>query len=879
MKNGEKLKIYYHCSTHWDREWYLPFQNFRYELEKVVDETVDILNSEPDFQIFSMDGQTIVLEDYAEVAKKGTLELEKLIKDGRVKVGPWYVMPDEFLVSGESLIRNLIFGKKVAERWGTDTWKYGYVNDVFGHIAQMPQIFNGFGIKGAYLGRGLGDKDFTHFLWKSPDGSKCYSYLGYYGGFLRNYVVKYLGQEEFEEQLKAFIDDEISKTDLPIVLITHTDDHARPDKNVPAIKSKIQELYPDAQICHVSLEEMVDEVSKYEGRLPVVVGELNEPIHEKNRRFTGKLNLIQNCLSSYYPLKKSNDICQNILEKKIEPMLVMADLFGKPLNRKYVELAYKYLLKNQPHDSICGCSVDQVHQDMLYRYDQIYQITDSLSEDFLNPSIESYQETDNCYILRVYNYQSKTKNKIYKAVLDFNKDFAKKSDVLFANEPIRLFKIFDCFGNEVPYSIIKTEHNQKKWYYRQSNISTDRYTIAFETEVPPMGYAEFKVVESSKVSAYPTKIIYGDNWAENEKIRFEISENGNISLFDKRTKKCYYGLNRFIDDAEIGDGWRHMSPINNIEYNNSVSKSTIKKLFADSTHISFEINTVFDLPIDFDEIHFVRNENTAPVLIRTTVTLWNHSDNIEISTEIDNCVKDHRLRLKLPTGIYADKYFEGQAFYNIERRTGVSEGSESYFEPETLEKNMNGIVGVRNSDGTGLAFVASKGLHEAGVDKNGDMYITLLRSFKKVRKQPEAIKSQIQQKLEYRYSIVPLLSGTTYNDLLDIQNDLSECYDTMFKRVPETVLPENPKSFLQMDSKHIAMSIFKISEDEDGYILRLFNTENSNQKADITFGFDVKTVFEVLLDESIVREVKTVHNKSSIEVAPYEIKTLKIVRA
>mgnify|MGYP004537889997 FL=1 len=233
------LTVYYHCSTHWDREWYLPFQGFRYLLVKMMDDLIEKLERDDNFELFCMDGQTIVLEDYAEVAGERTEKLKKLIEAERIKVGPWYVMPDEFLVSGESIIRNLMLGDRLSKKWGGKPWKYGYVNDIFGHIAQLPQIFSGFDIHGAYLGRGLGnDKKMSHFLWMSPDGTKCYAFLGYYGCFARDYVVKYYGTDQYNKRLKTFIDNEISKSDVPIVLVTHTSDHFLANADVPKIKKE-----------------------------------------------------------------------------------------------------------------------------------------------------------------------------------------------------------------------------------------------------------------------------------------------------------------------------------------------------------------------------------------------------------------------------------------------------------------------------------------------------------------------------------------------------------------------------------------------------------------------------------------------------------------
>lgn len=153
-----------------DREWYKPFQGFRYDLAKVTDRVIDALESGK-IKTFTFDGQTVVLEDYLEIRPQKREALKKLIKSGRLKVGPWYVMPDELLVSGESIIRNSLTGKRVAEQFDSKIWKYGYINDIFGHIAQLPQILNGFGINAAYMGRGVGaaDQNFKNFIWRAPD--------------------------------------------------------------------------------------------------------------------------------------------------------------------------------------------------------------------------------------------------------------------------------------------------------------------------------------------------------------------------------------------------------------------------------------------------------------------------------------------------------------------------------------------------------------------------------------------------------------------------------------------------------------------------------------------------------------------------------------
>ncbi len=140
--------------THWDREWYATFQQFRIRLVHLIDDLVDLLERDPAYRHFNLDAQTVVLQDYLEIRPEKREILQKLIRERRLGVGPWYVLPDEFLVSGESLVRNLLLGHRLASDFG-HVQKVGYIPDTFGHISQLPQILQGFGIPFAMHFRGL----------------------------------------------------------------------------------------------------------------------------------------------------------------------------------------------------------------------------------------------------------------------------------------------------------------------------------------------------------------------------------------------------------------------------------------------------------------------------------------------------------------------------------------------------------------------------------------------------------------------------------------------------------------------------------------------------------------------------------------------------
>ncbi|MCZ6674009.1 MAG: alpha-mannosidase, partial [Verrucomicrobia bacterium] len=167
--------IYHFVShSHWDREWYKTFETFRLDLVDMINSLLDIFANNPDYKHFTLDGQTIILEDYAEIMPERTNELKRLIREGKISIGPWYILPDEFLVSGESTIRNLHFGRKAGEPYGT-VMQIGYIPDSFGHLAMMPAILRGFDIDTAIVYRGFGGEpgqEKSEYRWRSPDGSE-----------------------------------------------------------------------------------------------------------------------------------------------------------------------------------------------------------------------------------------------------------------------------------------------------------------------------------------------------------------------------------------------------------------------------------------------------------------------------------------------------------------------------------------------------------------------------------------------------------------------------------------------------------------------------------------------------------------------------------
>ncbi|HEV8420456.1 MAG TPA: hypothetical protein VGR13_03780, partial [Actinomycetota bacterium] len=126
--------------THWDREWYEPFEGFLARLIEMMDHLIELASADPPLAHFHLDGQSAMIDDYLAVRPERSGDVERLAREGRISVGPWFTQMDEFLTSGESMIRNLEWGTARARELGTEPVPAGYLPDQFGHIGQMPQI-------------------------------------------------------------------------------------------------------------------------------------------------------------------------------------------------------------------------------------------------------------------------------------------------------------------------------------------------------------------------------------------------------------------------------------------------------------------------------------------------------------------------------------------------------------------------------------------------------------------------------------------------------------------------------------------------------------------------------------------------------------------
>ena len=350
--------------THWDREWYLPFEQFRLRLGMVVDGVLDTLERDASFTSFTLDGQAIVLEDYLEMRPENEGRLRALLAAGRLEVGPSYVLPDEILVGGESLVRNLLLGRRVCRRFGVEPSGAGYLPDSFGHPAQLPQILAGFGIRTFLFSRGMGDEidDVgVVFRWRAgPTEVVACQMLPHYDNFAR--LTWY---HDAEERLRGIVDafGELAReAGQDEILLANGSDHLPIEPELPEILT--------------GLEQTVGarfRIGRYDEHAP---RPNNLPVHEGELVGSRLQNVLRGVDSARIYLKQANERSERRL-LSIETAAALRTLReDAPYPAADLRLAWRDLLRNHPHDSICGCSCDEVHRDMLVRYEQLHRMLD-----------------------------------------------------------------------------------------------------------------------------------------------------------------------------------------------------------------------------------------------------------------------------------------------------------------------------------------------------------------------------------------------------------------------------------------------------------------------------------------------------------------------
>ncbi len=780
--------------THWDREWYLTFEVTRMRLVHLVDLLLGIFEQEPRFKHFTLDGQTIILNDYLEIRPDREEQIKEHVRSGRLLIGPWYVLPDEFLVSPESLVRNLLQGAKDSARFG-DRMNTGYMPDPFGHIGQMPQILHGFGIEIAAFRRGLSDEP-CEIWWESPDGSRVLT--AYLRDGYDNACRAPTEAQRFAEFIAERRDSLLPHTASDHLLLLNGTDHQEPQVEMASLIADYAD--DDDNLVFSTLpayiHALIEEIHAKELDLPIVRGELRDPKRH---------HLLPGVLSSRVWIKQRNNECETLLERWAEPFSSWAEilcaqepdeavwtgLLSAPRIRQPSELldnAWRLLMQCHPHDSICGCSIDQVHEEMRTRFDRVEQI----GEEITRQSLTSLADTVDTSSLSAVGAEA--------ALVVFNPISGPLTD--FATAELELpagidpFEIVDEAGNAVPFRIADRQARpmadleldadglrdmlamaqdgqvmgvaiqsvaaskqddqamidvvlseieepdpqtlQEGWnavqrlleddsiesYHLQARFPTIVSVKMLASDVPAHGYRSLALRPASKPS--PDQIERAGNTIENEHLRLTVAHDGTFTLMDKATGLTLPGLLRLSDQGDRGDSYT-FCPLEGDEAIEQPHVTPVIRRFEDPLGLSLEVDYAMRLPIGLSDDRDARLPQSRQLPITVRASLLKGVPRADVTIELDNTVEDHRLRVLIPLPFPVEEAdFDGH-FEIVRRSTAIQPREDDWAEQPALERPMRHFVAAGDS-GQGL-MVASRGLREASVSEQGLIAITLLRCF------------------------------------------------------------------------------------------------------------------------------------------------------
>ena len=836
----------------------MDFELHRKRLVKLIDDILETMEKDPDFTRYHLDGQVLVLSDYLEIRPQNKERLLALIKDGRIKVGPFYILQDAFLTSGEANIRNLTEGLDVCRSLGVEPVKIGYFPDTFGLISQYPQMLKDADINAAAFGRGLINTgaDNTVFSaaygkseieWVSPDGSTVDAVV--FSNWYCNAME--LPCDDKAETVRRM--DEIVRNcqryaSTDYLLGMNGCDHQPVQKNLVEAIRQANDFYGKEHVVEIrisDLEEYVQAIRRDKSNFGRIEGEIVGQL-------TDGMNLLVSTSSSRQPTKNLNFESQRLLENAVEPLTLVNAIEGGAYDADYIRYCWRLLLSNHPHDSICGCDVDDVNSSMLDRYRRLLVLMNQIQRDELQ-SLADRIDTRNCGdgAIVVFNPRPNRFVGKVKATLLFNEEMPELS---VADGD----KILPCSvrpkGKRFHYDLPEDSFRKVSYPYE--------YDVEFYADIDGIGYKTYRVART----AAPEKLFLADeSGCETKYLKVNFRSDGTVDVFDKLRNVNYFGLNALEDTGDAGNLYNYKAA-SGIKVTSDKCEAQVSLLRTDERSATYRVLRVLQVPECLSENG--RALQTVPLSVETLVTITDFSSVVEFETTIDNKAKDHRLRALFPTGISADSLFARIPLDRVERYIRPWEGWKN---ENRLERHC-GYVGLR--DGARGALIATRALYEYEVPPATPqtIAITLLRCTGNVRDWGDfpAPDGQCLGKTTVRYAFIP------FGDKIPTQTAENYVFGGLIAAQTSSHSGDLPqrKTYLKIEGENAVLSAFKRSND-GAAVVRMINLDGAET---VCLQSDCE-ILSAVRSDVLERDKEVVsHSQSSIsiEIPKKKIQTLKL---
>jgi hypothetical protein len=657
--------------THWDREWYEPFQTFRMKLVRMMDGLLDQLERDSAYRHFLLDGQLAAVDDYLEIRPENEARLTALAGAGRITVGPWYILMDEFLASGETIVRNLQAGMARAASFG-GPMEVGYLPDMFGHVAQMPQILSEAGFGHTVVWRGVPSAiDRNAFVWESPDGSTVraeYLVAGYGNGAALPDDAKALVRrlEAHLDEFGAFI-----HPGDPLLLMNGSD-HLTPQPWLGRVVAEANQVQGEFDLAVSSLPEYLA-AAPTEG-LPEWRGELRSGFRS---------NLLMGVGSNRVDVKQAAARAERSMERLAEPLSALF-LPAAAWPQTFVDLAWTLIIRNAAHDSICACSVDDVVDAVLHRYAEARHIGEGLTGAALEAVGRSMAEAGPV----VVNPTGGDRGGLVEVVVpadgpagdevqvlseraglpgSFTVDGGTVLNMLGLLQGARISD--DAFVTDVSLAVddtglditlvigpeprdgVPVEEVKRELYTRltaapetEVRLTLDqppaRRILARQAPVPGFGWARF----AAAPLAHPVQVDEADTGSV-------VLANGLVTVAVDRHSGTFAldgvaGYGRLVDSGDHGDTYNYSPPEHDswVDTPDTVSVSVDER---GPVRARATVTATYTWPDRVDDSTKAR-VGSHPVEVVTTLELRADEPVVRVTTRFVNPSRDHRLRVHLP---------------------------------------------------------------------------------------------------------------------------------------------------------------------------------------------------------------------------------------
>lgn len=753
-----KKKVFVISHSHWDREWYMPFEKHHLRLVKLLDEVLDLIDHDPKFNSFQLDGQAIIIDDYLAVRPENEGRIRQAIAAGKLRVGPFYVLQDDFLISPEAHVKDFQIGRATAEKYGP-MMGIGYFPDTFGNMGQTPQMLRLAGLDAVAFGRGVKptglnnqvseaafESSFSEMKWSGPDKSEVLGIL--FANWYSNgneIPTDPAAAKIYWTQKLADVEKYASTDNL---LMMNGVDHQPVQKDVTKALAVAQELFPDYEFIH----------SNFDDYLAAVKADLPENLSEVKGELTsqetdGWYTLTNTASSRIYLKQKNTEVQHELITEATQ--LAAAFLPAAQYPKDQLTYAWKLLLQNDIHDSITGCSVDEVHREMMTRFEKVEAIAQSIRDEAqaaLTGQIDTSVFPEGTRPFVLINPSDMPKTGTVKVEVELDRAlFADGSpDAQFAKMQLieqrkRHYQIIDANGQ--PQSGRITDFTTRFG----ADLPEDRFRVPYMAvyaevevhvdELPAFSWQTLALQEVKTPRYYADRdqgrIITNGHILENKWIKAEVSPvDGSLIIVDKPNQRTYTRQAIFEDVGDMGNEYIFKETADQRRIYSTDQAPVLHVLENNSQRGVLELTATLEIPVgadaqlDYEQRAVIdithrqarRSQETLKLVLRTEITLDRDSRQLSFKVSYNNQAKNHRLRVLFPTQINSGEN-EAESIFEVVKRPNVPSRE---WENETNPQRQQAFVNVHDSS-TGVT-VANYGLNEYEVlPEDGTIALTLLR--------------------------------------------------------------------------------------------------------------------------------------------------------